>query len=169
MEFGISLGVGGLDIGLLVEPGPGVALPGAHGPVDELPATVLEVPAGCDGVLPATVELLGLDVELVLVEGVVLVVPLLVGVHGATVVVVLDWLLVPSVPPVTLPALPAVPGVLCVAAGVPVELAPGAVVVVVGLCVVVVPGVVVPGIVVVAPGWVFVVPGAGVVVVGVVC
>ncbi|HKD80906.1 MAG TPA: hypothetical protein VKH81_14510 [Candidatus Angelobacter sp.] len=149
----MSLGVGGLEIGLPVEPGPGVALPGAHGPLDGLPATVVEVPAGCDGVLPAMVELLGLDAGLVLVEGVVLVVPLLVGVHGAaTVVVVLDWLLVPNVPPVTLPALPAVLGVPCVAAGVPVELAPGVVVVVAGLCVVVVPGVVVPGIVDVAPG-----------------
>lgn len=147
------LGVGGLEIGLLDEPGPGVDAPGAHGSLDGALATVVEVPGGCDGVLPATVlePVVELPVVgLLLIEGVVAVVPLLVGVHGeATVVVVLDWFVpwfVPKVPPVTLPALPAVPGVPCVAAGVPVELAPGAVeegaVVEVGFCVVVVPGVV---------------------------
>src|SRR5262249_2033326 len=102
----------------------------------------VEVPGGCDGVLPATVlEPVLLPVGELLMEGVVAVVPLLVGVQGeATVVVVLDWF-VPKVPPVTLPALPAMPGVACVAAGVPVELAPG-VVVEAGFCVLVVPGVV---------------------------
>lgn len=133
--FGMLLGVGGFAIGLLVEPAPG-----AHGPLDGEPATVVEVPAGCDGVLPATV--LEPAVELPVVEGVAPVVPLLAGVHGdVTVFVVLDWL-VPRVPPVTLPALPAVLGVPCVTPGFPVELAPGVVVVVVepGFCVLVVPG-----------------------------
>jgi hypothetical protein len=85
------LGVGGLDIGLLVEPGP-VVLPGVHGVLDGAPATVVEVPAGCDGVLPATVEfpvlvVEGLAVELLGVELEVvelpMLVPLFAGVHGA--------------------------------------------------------------------------------------
>src|SRR5262249_27778582 len=101
------LGVGGLAIGLLVEPGPGV-LPGGHGL-----ATVAEVPLGRVAAAvelePApllAVELPMLLVELLLVEGAVVVValpgvevvvvevpillPLLEGVHGATVVVVPD-------------------------------------------------------------------------------
>lgn len=87
------LGGGGLEIGLLVEPGP-VVLPGVHGVLEGAPATVVEVPAGCDGVLPATVEFPVLAVELpgVVVEllGVELevvelpmLVPLFAGVHGA--------------------------------------------------------------------------------------
>jgi hypothetical protein len=117
-----------------------------------LPATVLE---------PAVELPVG---ELLLIEGVVPVVPLLVGVHGdATVFVVLDWF-VPSVPPVTLPGLPAVLGVPCETPGFPVELAPGVVVVEPGFCVLVVPGVVL-----VTPGCVLVVPVPGCVVVGVVC
>ncbi|HET9365711.1 MAG TPA: hypothetical protein VFP71_11945 [Candidatus Angelobacter sp.] len=84
------LGVGGLDIGLLVEPGP-VVLPGVHGVLEGAPATVVEVPAGCDGVLPATVEFPVLVVELVVeLPGVELevvelpmLVPLFAGVHGA--------------------------------------------------------------------------------------
>lgn len=84
------LGVGGLDIGLLVEPGP-VVLPGVHGVLEGAPATVVEVPAGCDGVLPATVEFPVLAVELVVeLPGVELevvelpmLVPLFAGVHGA--------------------------------------------------------------------------------------
>ena|SRR5215467_2432340 len=106
----MELGAGGLAIGLLLEPGPGV-LPGGHGL-----ATVVEVPPGCE-VLPAIVAevepapLVAVElpiplVELLLVEGAVVVVllpgaavelvevptlvPLLEGVHGATVVVVLD-------------------------------------------------------------------------------
>jgi|SRR5215831_1846413 len=140
----------------LLEPGPGVVAPGGHGLLDGPLATVVDVPAGCDGELPATVlePVVLLPVEgLVLIEGVLPVVPLFVGVHGdATVGVVLVWFVpkVPVVPPVALPALPAVAGVPGVAAGVPGVLAPGDVVV--GLCVVVVPGVVVPGVVLVAPG-----------------
>lgn len=84
------LGGGGLDIGLLVEPGP-VVLPGVHGVLEGAPATVVEVPAGCDGVLPATVEFPVLAVELVVeLPGVELevvelpmLVPLFAGVHGA--------------------------------------------------------------------------------------
>src|SRR5262249_27353453 len=106
----MELGAGGLAIGLLLEPGPGVPA-GGHGL-----ATVVAVPLGCDALpaivvegepapLPA-VELPILLVELLLVEGAVVVVllpgadvelveapilvPLLEGVHGATVVVVLD-------------------------------------------------------------------------------
>ena len=91
--FGILLGGGGLDVGLLGEPGP-VVFPGAHGVLDGALATVVEVPAGCDGVLPATVELpmlvvelpglvvelLGVELELVELP---MLVPLFVGVHGA--------------------------------------------------------------------------------------
>src|SRR4051794_36183617 len=109
------LGVGGLEIGLVVEPGPGVLLgvaPGGHGL-----ATVADVPAGVDVVVPAEVEVEpmpllvdevvlvdGIPVdERVLVEGVAVVVvvvpvpvldprlPLLEGVHGTVVTVVPDW------------------------------------------------------------------------------
>jgi hypothetical protein len=127
----MSLGVGGLEIGLLGDPGPGVVAPGAHGSL----AAVAAVPLDC-GVLPATV-LVVLEVP---VEGAVdapgdpTVVPLFEGVQGATVVLTpvrpcVPGFCVPRVPPVTLPALPATPGVPGVAAGDPVELAPGAVVV----------------------------------------
>jgi hypothetical protein len=65
------------------------------------------------------------------------------------------------VPPVTLPGVPATPGVPGLTAGVPVEVPPGGVVVfVVPVCVPVVVPVCVPvddGFVVVAPGWVVVV------------
>src|SRR4029077_20688391 len=112
--------------------------------------TVADVPLGRDGVAEATFELelllpvpllvdvLGVvEVELlgvvdVVLLGVVVVeveVPVLVlldGVHGATVVVVPVWFCVlPSVPPVTDPVLPATPGVPCVTAGLPVELGLG--------------------------------------------
>jgi hypothetical protein len=183
------LGAGGLAIGALGEPGPGVALPGGHGV-----ATVAEVPAGREPVptvlpVPAVVELEPMPLlveELVLVEGfpavlgvpvvavpAVVVVPvpvlrppLLVGVHGAVVVVVpvalgvpdcpvvVSWPWVPSVPLVTLPGLPATPGVPGVTEGVPVE---------------------VPGVFVVVPLWlptvpvVVVLPGCEEVVVPVVC
>ena len=74
----------------MVEPGP-VVLPGVHGVLEGAPATVVEVPAGCDGVLPATVEFPVLAVELVVeLPGVELevvelpmLVPLFAGVHGA--------------------------------------------------------------------------------------
>jgi hypothetical protein len=135
-------------------------------------AAVAEVPLGCDGVAEATVELellvplLVLDVlgvvEVALL-GVVVVdeveVPVLVlldGVHGTTVVVVPVWFcMLPVVPPVTDPALPATPGVPCVTAGLPVELAPGCDVGRVPTD----PGCVDPGCVVAEPGWVVVVPG----------
>ena len=100
----------------------GLLVPGAHGGL----ATVAEVPAGRDGLAEATVLELPVLVEGVAVpadvEAVVLpVLVLLEGVHGATVTVEV----VPVVPPVTDPAWPAMPGVLCVTEGEPVELAPG--------------------------------------------
>ena len=151
----------------------GLVLPGTQGL-----ATVAEVPLGRDGVAEATVELelllpvvvdvLGLvDVELlgvvdVVPLGVVVVeveVPALVlldGVHGATVVVVPVWFcMLPVVPPVTDPALPATPGVPCVIAGLPVKLG-------LGCDVGRVPtefGCVDPGCVAVEPGCAVVVPG----------
>ena len=103
--FGKLLGAGGLAIGLFADPGPAV-LPVGHGA-----ATVVEVPLGCDALavalepVPLAVVLPTLLVELLLVEGTVAVavlagvevelvelpiLPLLDGVHGATVVVVLD-------------------------------------------------------------------------------
>jgi hypothetical protein len=86
----MSLGVGGLAMGLLLEPGLGAVLPGAHGALDGALATVVEVPAGCDGELPATVLEPGvLEPMDVLVEGVVPVVPLFVGVQGDAVVLVI--------------------------------------------------------------------------------
>jgi hypothetical protein len=85
----------------------------------------------------------------VVVEAEVPVLVLLDGVHGATVVSVLPWVAL-CVPPVTDPARPATPGVPCVTAGLPVELAPGCDVGRVPTE---------PGCVVVAPGWVVVVPG----------
>jgi hypothetical protein len=87
------LGGGGLEIGLLVEPGPGVVAPGAHGALEGALATVVDVPDGCEGVVPATVLEPALElpvVGLLLIEGVFPVVPLFVGVQGdATVLVVL--------------------------------------------------------------------------------
>jgi hypothetical protein len=178
---------GGFDIGALVEPGPEV-LPGVHGAlatvaevpgaavVDPTPLLEVEVPD------PLTVELLfvlvlveelpieplvpGVEVEVLELP---MVVPLFEGVHGAVVVlipllpVVVPWFCVPRVPPVTLPGLPATPGVPGLTAGVPVELPPGGVVeFVVPVWVPVVVPVCVPmddGFVVV-PGWVVVVvPG----------
>lgn len=150
----------------------GLVLPGRQGF-----ATVAEVPLGRDGVAEATVELELLPVPLLLVDvlgvvevellGVVVVeveVPVLVlldGVHGATVVVVPVWFcMLPVVPPVTDPALPATPGVPCVTAGLPVELGLGCDVGRVPTelgCVE--PGCVGPGCVVVEPGCVVVVPG----------
>jgi hypothetical protein len=135
----MSLGGGGL----LGTDEPGVVLLG----VVVLPgwqgfATVVEVPLGpeADAVVVAdpVVELVELPTplfavaEVLPVEGVPLavvevpVLPLLDGVHGATVVEVPVgvWVL-PCVPPVTDPALPATPGVPCVVAGLPVELTPG--------------------------------------------
>jgi hypothetical protein len=127
----MSLGGGGL-LGT-VEPGVVllglVLVPGAQGL-----ATVAEVPLGPEA--DAVVLVVELPVprfavaEVLPVEGVLLavvVVPalLLAGVHGATVVDVPVWVLLPCVPPVTEPALPATPGVPCVTAGLPVVLAPG--------------------------------------------
>jgi len=132
----MSLGGGGL-LGTVEVPA-GVVLPGVQGV-----AAVAEVPLGRDGVAEATVELelpvpllvvdvlgvveavlLGLvELELlgvVVLEGDVVVLVLLDGVHGATVLVVPVWFCM--VPPVTEPALPATPGVPCVTAGLPVEL-----------------------------------------------
>ena len=116
----ISLGGGGLlgavelgDVLLGV-----VVLPGSHG----APVTVAEVPLGeADAVVVvdpgAELVVPLLEVADVLPdEGVVLavvdVLPLLEGVHGATVVEVPVCVCVePMVPPVTDPALPATPGV----------------------------------------------------------
>jgi hypothetical protein len=173
----ISLGGGGL-LGTVDCVPVGLVLPGVQGfaTVAEVPLIVAEVPLidvplGRDGVAEATVELELLPVPLLVVDvpgvvevellGVVVVeveVPALVlldGVHGATVVVVLVWFcMLPVVPPVTDPALPATPGVPCVTAGLPVELG-------LGCDVGRVPtelGCVDPGCVVVEPG-VVVVPG----------
>ena len=164
----MSLGGGGLLGTVEVAPAGVVLLPGVQGV-----AAVAEVPLGRDGVAEATVELELLPVPLLVVGvlgdalgvvevvllGVVVVevdVPVLVlleGVQGATVVEVPVWFcMLPVVPPVTDPALPATPGVPCVIAGLPVELAPGCDV---GR----VPAEPVdPGCVVAEPGWV-VVPG----------
>jgi hypothetical protein len=129
----MSLGGGGLlgTVELGDVPVGVVLLPGWQGL-----ATVAEVPLGreADAVveveelptpLLAVVEVLAVEGELLAVVEVP-VLPLLEGVHGATVVEVPVgvWVL-PCVPPVTDPALPATPGVPCVAAGLPVELAPG--------------------------------------------
>jgi hypothetical protein len=190
------LGVGGFATGALGDPGPGVALPGGQGFT-----TVAEVPAGCEDVPAVVeVEPMPLLVdEVVLVEGVPVValvlpavvvlpepmLPLFDGVHGAVVAevpdpvvegipvwpVVVPWLCVPSVPPVVLPALPATPGAPELMVGDPVEVAPGAVVVLVvplwptvPVVPVVVP--VVPVVPVVVPGWEVVLgvpmPGLGV-------
>ena len=113
-----------------------VELPGRQGL-----ATVADVPLGeADAVVVVepVVELEELPTplfavaEVLPVEGVLLVVvevPVLVlleGVHGATVVEVPVWVWVlPWVPPVTDPALPATLGVPCVTAGLPVEVVPG--------------------------------------------
>jgi hypothetical protein len=137
----MSLCGGGLLGTVEVLPAGVMVLPGVQGV-----AVVAEVPLGRDGVAEATVELelpvpllvvdvLGVVEAVVLgvvevelpgvvvleVEGSVLV--LLDGVHGTTVLVVPVWFCM--VPPVTDPALPATPGVPCVTAGLPVELAPG--------------------------------------------
>lgn len=118
----ISLGVGGLlgavELGLVpfgvVLLGV-VVLPGSQG----APATVADVPLGREAeavvVVLELVELFPVA-EVFPVEGVLLavvVVPVLLeGVHGAAVVEVpvVVWVL-PCVPPVTDPALPATPGV----------------------------------------------------------
>ena len=149
----MSLGGGGL-LGT-VEPGVVllglVLLPGTQGF-----ATVAEVPLGRDGDAEAVVVVVEelpvegvLPVEDVLPAVVEVPVPLLAGVHGATVVDVPVWLL-PCVPPVTEPALPATPGVPCVTAGLPVVLAPGW-----EVCTVPIE----PDVVEVVPVWVDVVPG----------
>jgi hypothetical protein len=158
----------------------GLVLPGVQGVATVAEVPLVDVPLGRDGVAEATVELelllpvvvdvLGLvDVELlgvvglvllgaIVVEGEVPVLVLLDGVHGATVVVVPVWFcMLPVVPPVTDPALPATPGVPCVTAGLPVELGLGCDVGRVPTD----PGCVAvePGCVVVEPGCVVVVPG----------
>jgi hypothetical protein len=127
----MSLGAGGLlgtvELGVVLLGL--VLLPGAQGL-----ATVAEVPLGRDAdavvvVVELPAPLFAVE-EVLSVEGVLLavvvvpVVLLLAGVHGATVVDVPVWVL-PCVPPVTEPALPATPGVPCVTAGLPVLLAPG--------------------------------------------
>jgi hypothetical protein len=130
----MSLGAGGLlgavELGLVplgvVLLGV-VVLPGSQG----APATVADVPLGreADAVV-VVVELVLFPVaEVFPVEGVLLAVVevpvLLEGVHGAAVVVpVVVWVL-PCVPPVTDPALPATPGVPWVAAGLPLVVLPG--------------------------------------------
>src|ERR1041385_46682 len=174
----MSLGGGGL-LGTVEVPAGVVLLPGVQGVAAVAEVPFIDVPLGRDGVAEATVELelpvpllvvdvpgdalggveaglLGLvELELpgvVVLEVEVPVLWLLDGVHGATVLVVPVWFCM--VPPVTAPGAPATPGVPCVTAGLPVELAPG--------CdvgrVPTEPGCVDPGCVV-APGWVVVVPG----------
>ncbi len=111
--------VGEVLVGEVVLVGLVVVLPGVHGL-----ATVVEVPAGADGLAEATVELEPPAVVLGEVEAVVL--PMLVsleGVQGATVVVVplVPVALVPVVPPVALPVLP----VLGTPEDVPIELEEG--------------------------------------------
>jgi len=166
----MSLGGGGL---LGTVPVGVVLLPGVQGVAAVAEVPLVDVPLGRDGVAEATVELelpvpllvgvleealgvveavlLGLvEVELLAVVLLGVEVPVLVlldGVHGATVLVVPVWFCM--VPPVTAPGVPAIPGVPCVTAGLPVELAPGCDVgrvptelgcVVAPGCVVVVPG-----------------------------
>jgi|ERR1043166_1249278 hypothetical protein len=116
--LGMLLGVGGLDIGALVEPGPGVVAPGGHGfatvgevpgtleplavvAVDPTPLLVVEVPVPLtvelvlvDGVVDEVVELPiellvpGVEVEVLELP---IVVPLFEGVHGAVVVLIPVW------------------------------------------------------------------------------
>ena len=142
----MSLGGGGL---LGTVPVGVVLLPGVQGVAAVAEVPLVDVPLGRDGVAEATVELelpvpllvgvleealgvveavlLGLvEVELLAVVLLGVEVPVLVlldGVHGATVLVVPVWFCM--VPPVTAPGVPAIPGVPCVTAGLPVELAPG--------------------------------------------
>src|ERR1044071_3819175 len=145
----MSLGGGGL-LGTADCVPVGLVLPGTQGFATVAEVPPIDVPLGCDGVAEATVELELLPVPLLVVDvpgvvevellgvvdvvllGAVVVeveVPVLVlleGVHGATVVVVPVWFcMLPVVPPVTDPALPATPGVPCVIAGLPVELGLG--------------------------------------------
>jgi hypothetical protein len=104
-------------LGVVVLLGVVVVLPGWQG---FALAMVPEVPLGVevDEPVDPVVELLVPLFEVEEVEGVLLAVvevpalPLLEGVHGATVVEVPVWFcVVPCVPPVTDPALPATPGV----------------------------------------------------------
>lgn len=112
-----------------------------------------------DGVVPVVVVVVVLLGVVADVVGLPVLVPLLAGVHGATVVWIPDWFWVlPIVPPVTEPALPATPGVPGVTEGWPVALAPG------GGVVLVVP----VGEVLLVPVGFVVVPGWDVVVLGVV-
>lgn len=115
--------LGAVELGVVV-------LPGVQGL-----ATVAEVPLGEADAVVVVDPLVELVVPLAVVdvlpvEGVLLAVvdvpmlPLLEGVHGATVVGV-PVCVVPCVPPVTDPALPATPGVPWVGAGLPVEVVPG--------------------------------------------
>jgi hypothetical protein len=162
--FGILLGVGGLAFGVLGAVPAGLVLlgfgPASHGgfatvevvPLDDDPfgcdmlpdAAVVLAPTpllALEPVLPVVDVVLPGEVEVVLVPEAVV----LLGVHGATVGVVplgLWVALVPVVPPVTAPGLPATPGVPCVGAGAPIELVPDceAGVPVLGCVVVAVPG-----------------------------
>jgi hypothetical protein len=133
---GGGLLAGGLAIGALVDVPVGFVplgfvllgfvLPGWHGL-----ATVADVPVGREPVPEATVELLAVPllgpvVVAVPVDAVPVALLLLDGVHGAVVAVVPVWFCEePWVPPVTVPGLPATPGVPCVTAGEPVGIAPG--------------------------------------------
>ena len=139
-----------------------VVLPGMHGL-----ATVAEVPLGeadvvvvVDPVVELPIPLFAVA-EVLAVEGKLLavvlpVLPLFEGVHGATVVEVpVCVCVVPCVPPVTDPALPATPGVPWVAAGLPLVVLPGW-----EVCSVPIEPVVEPVPVVdVVPVWVELVPG----------
>ena len=120
--------LGAVELGVVV-------LPGAHGPgatVDDVPLGEADAVVVVDPVVELVVPLLEVA-DVLPVEGVLLavvdVLPLLEGVHGATVVEVPVCVCVePMVPPVTDPALPATPGVPWVAAGLPLAGVPGCVV-----------------------------------------
>ncbi|HEY2497946.1 MAG TPA: hypothetical protein VGK24_12825 [Candidatus Angelobacter sp.] len=116
---------GGVETGAV--PVVGLALLGRQGlaTVADVPLGGVPAPATVELPVPAVVLVLPVDVPGVLVEGVLpdAVVPLLEGVQGATVEDV-PLCVVPMVPPVVEPALPATPGVPWVVVGEPVVLLP---------------------------------------------
>ena len=109
------LGAGGFEMGAFGEPGPGGVLPGVHGlatvaevpgivagpvaeavvevplPVDAVPVPVEAVPAPGEVVVPVVLVVPGVVLEVLAVP---VLVPLLDGVQGATVLVVPELLVV---------------------------------------------------------------------------